>query len=307
LDMQPDELQGNARDIGATVGGSGPKITTVADVDVDRFERQKRIGGWSQEKIARSVALVAGAGALGNEIVKNLVLLGIGKIYLIDFDYVVTSNLSRCIFFRQSDSRRRSLKAEVVSKRAERVTKDTRIVPLCEDLENLDKKIYKQIDVAFGALDNLAARIQLNIDCYYNRVPLVDGGMEGLQGQVQVVIPPDTPCLCCSLTEKDWDIIWSRLSCTGPIGERKMPAISTTTSIISAIQVQEALKIIFGIEDYRKNKKWDEFFGEPLFGKRLFYAGAPEVLRIYEISKNEKCYVCGPVERKENQESKKSD
>jgi len=271
----------------------------VTDVDADRFERQRRLGGWDQDKIADCTALVVGAGALGNEIVKNLVLLGIGTIYLVDFDHIVSSNLSRCIFFRQSDSQRRSLKAEVVSKRAGRVTRNTKVIPLCEDLENLDKKIYKQIDIAFGGVDNLAARIQLNIDCYYDRVPLVDGGMEGLQGQVQVVVPPDTPCLCCSLTEKDWDIIWSRLSCTGPIGERKMPAISTTTSIISAIQVQEALKIIFGIENYRKNKKWNEFFGEPLLGKRLFYAGASEVFRIYEISKNNKCYVCGSTEEKE--------
>jgi len=296
--MQLDELQRNARDIGP-VGASAPKITAVSDVDTDRFERQKRLEGWDQKRIADSTALVAGAGALGNEIVKNLVLLGIGTIYLVDFDHVVSSNLSRCIFFRQSDSRRRSLKAEVVSKRAERVTRNTKVIPLREDLENLDKKIYKKIDIAFGGLDNLAARIQLNIDCYYNRVPLVDGGMEGLQGQVQVMMPPDTACLCCSLTEKDWDIIWSRLSCTGPIGERKMPAISTTTSIISAIQVQEALKIIFGIENYRKNKKWNEFFGEPLLGKRLFYAGASEVFRIYEISKNDKCYVCGSLVEKE--------
>jgi len=296
--MQLDELQRNARDIAAPVGESEPKIAVVSDVDTDRFERQKRLEGWDQKRIADSTTLVAGAGALGNEIVKNLVLLGIGTIYLVDFDHVVSSNLSRCIFFRQSDSRRRSLKAEVVSKRAERVTRNTKIIPLREDLENLDKKIYKQIDIAFGGLDNLAARIQLNIDCYYNSVPLVDGGMEGLQGQVQVVIPPDSPCLCCSLTEKDWDIIWSRLSCTGPIGERKMPAISTTTSIISAIQVQEALKIIFGIENYRKNKKWNEFFGEPLLGKRLFYAGASEVFRIYEISKNDKCYVCGSLGEK---------
>ena len=293
--MQPNELQRNIGAFGKPVGASGPKTSAIADIDIDRFERQKRLGGWDQERIANSKVLVVGAGALGNEIVKNLVLLGMGTIYLVDFDYVVSSNLSRCIFFRQTDSRQRSPKAEVVSKRAERVTRNTRIVPLCEDLENLDKKIYKQIDIALGGLDNLAARVQLNIDCYFGGVPLVDGGMEGLQGQVQVVLPPDTPCLCCSLTEKDWDIIWSRLSCTGPIGERKTPAISTTTSIIAAIQVQEALKILFGIESYRKDRSWNEFFGEPLLGKRLFYAGASEAFRVYDISRNDKCYVCGSL------------
>jgi len=280
----------------------GPRIEAVTDVDDDMFERQKRIEGWNQEKITRSKALVVGAGALGNEIIKNLVLLGIGTVYLVDFDHVVSSNLSRCIFFRQTDSRKKNMKAAVVSRRAGQLSHSTKVVPLCKDLEKIDKRIYKRINIAFGGVDNLAARIQLTIDCYYNGVPLVDGGMEGLQGQVQVVIPPDTPCLCCSLTEKDWEIMWSRLSCTGPMEERKMPAIATTTSIISAIQVQEALKIIMGIESYRRDKKWNEFFGEPLFNKRLFYSGASNALRAYSISKNSKCYVCGSLE---NQNPKK--
>jgi len=303
--MQPNEFQRNDRVVTKHVDAFKPEITTVCDLDIDQFDRQKRISGWNQTKLTDCKCLVAGAGALGNELVKNLVLLGVGTIYLVDFDYVVSSNLSRCIFFRKSDSDHKSLKAEVVSKRAERIAGATKVIPLCEDLEKLDKKIYRKIDVAFSGLDNLAARIQLNIDCYFNNVPLIDGGMEGFQGQVQVVLPPITPCLCCSLTDKDWDIIWQRLSCTGPVAERKMPALSTTTSVIAAIQVQEALKIIFGIEDYRKNERWSESVGEPMLGKRLFYAGISEVFRVYEISKNEKCPVCGTITKGEPQEIRK--
>lgn len=292
--MQSDEFQRNDGSIRKRLETVRPEIVAVADFDTDRFDRQKRIGGWDQTKVSECKSLVAGAGALGNEIVKNLVLLGVDTIYLVDFDHVVSSNLSRCIFFRKSDSDRRSLKARVVSKRAERIAGKTKVVPLCEDLEKLDKKIYTEVNVAFSALDNLAARIQLSIDCYFHNVPLIDGGMEGFQGQVQVVLPPTTPCLCCSLTDNDWDLIWRRLSCTGAgVAERKMPALSTTTSLIAAIQVQEALKIIFGIESYRKNGSWNEFVGAPLLGKRLFYAGTSDTFRIYEISKNKSCPVCG--------------
>ncbi len=258
-------------------------------------ERQKRLGGWDQQKLEKASVLVAGAGALGNEIVKNLVQLGVRHIDLVDFDYVVPSNLNRCVFFRLSDSEGKLPKAEVVAKRASELNIGVKVVPHIEDLEKLDSRVYESTTVAFGGLDSFAARIQLNIDCFLNGVPLVDGGIEGLQGQVQVVIPPDSPCIECGIGEREKKMIWSRLSCTGQlanVGERKMPALATTTSVIGAIQVQEFLKIIFGIEEYRKSKKWNESFGEPLMGKRLFYSAISNTFRTYEVSRSSSCNVC---------------
>ncbi len=239
--------------------------------------------------------LVAGAGALGNEIVKNLVQLGVKQIELIDFDYVVPSNLNRCVFFRLSDSERKRSKAEVVAERAEELNRGVRVVAHVKDLEKLESTLYERVKIAFGALDSLAARIQLNIDCYLNGVPLIDGGIEGLQGQVQVVVPPDSPCIECGIGERDKKMIWSRLSCTGQlaeVGERKIPALATTTSIIAGIQVQEFLKVIFGIDEYRKSRKWNESFGEPLAGKRLYYSAISNAFRTYEVSRSSSCNVC---------------
>ena len=86
--------------------------------DKDVADRQKLIKGWRQEKLANTRVLVAGAGALGNEIVKNLIMLGIGKIYIVDFDTVVEANLNRCIFLRKADAKVNAYKAEALAKRA---------------------------------------------------------------------------------------------------------------------------------------------------------------------------------------------
>src|SRR3954467_2627693 len=76
----------------------------TAASDADRFGRFKLISWWDQDRLARARVLVVGAGALGNEIVKNLALLGIGHLLIADMDRVENSNLSRSVLYRESDN-----------------------------------------------------------------------------------------------------------------------------------------------------------------------------------------------------------
>src|SRR5947209_16934580 len=76
---------------------------TRAEED-DRFQRFKLIGWWDQRKLAAAKGLVVGAGALGNEIVKNLALLGVGQVLVVDMDRIENSNLSRSVLYRASDN-----------------------------------------------------------------------------------------------------------------------------------------------------------------------------------------------------------
>ncbi|CAN5451589.1 hypothetical protein BH10PLA1_BH10PLA1_10940 [soil metagenome] len=76
---------------------------SIADANAaeeDRFHRFKLIGWWDQAKLARSKVLVIGAGALGNEIIKNLALLGVGHVMIADKDTIENSNLSRSVLYR---------------------------------------------------------------------------------------------------------------------------------------------------------------------------------------------------------------
>ncbi|MDB5324887.1 MAG: UBA/THIF-type binding protein, partial [Phycisphaerales bacterium] len=75
----------------------------VAEQD-GRFDRFKLIGWWDQRRLSEAKVLVIGAGALGNEIIKNLALLGVGHVVIADKDTIENSNLSRSVLYRADDT-----------------------------------------------------------------------------------------------------------------------------------------------------------------------------------------------------------
>ena len=123
-------------------------MITTDHVDRDRFDRMKRIDWVDMDSIQRSRCLVVGAGALGNEVVKDLVLAGFRRITVVDMDFIVTSNLSRCLFFRDSDVKR-VMKADVVASRASEIDPDAEIRPVVADIRDLDDWDY---DIVLGCL-----------------------------------------------------------------------------------------------------------------------------------------------------------
>lgn len=273
-----------------------PRIFQISSADDSRTERQERLLGWDQEKVEKAVILVIGAGALGNEICKNLALIGIGKILLVDFDDIVLSNLNRCIFFRRDDIEEKCLKVDVVKREVAKINPETHIVPIAENVENLGAEIYEETDVAIGAVDNDAARLELNFKCFQHGIPLVDGGIHGFRGNVRVVFSPYSACLACNLTFLDYASIYKKDPCTGEdvdTNDPKIPGIATTSSVISALQVQEALKIIQGIDLFKSEGSWNEDVGIPILGKMLFFNGTNNFMNIYEITKDPFCSVCG--------------
>ena len=88
----------------------------------DRFERSKRMTWMDIEAIKKAKILMVGAGAIGNEVAKNLVLSGFHNITLIDMDYVVRSNLNRCLFFTDEHADKKVMKVDVVSEGMKRLT-----------------------------------------------------------------------------------------------------------------------------------------------------------------------------------------
>jgi molybdopterin-synthase adenylyltransferase len=218
-------------------------------IDEDRFERSKRIAWLDVEGIRGSNCLVVGAGALGNEVVKDLILSGVNHITLVDLDRVVRSNLNRCVFFRDGDVDDGRYKVDVVAERGRELSPDANIDTLISKIEEMDSGSLKDFDVVFGCLDNIGARLHLNAQACFAIVPYIDGGTDGTRGKVQVVLPPDTPCLQCAMNRSHQKVLERRFSCTGAdvvLHERKIAAEITTTSIIAAIQVREALKVLSG-------------------------------------------------------------
>jgi len=214
--------------------------------DEDRFDRSKRIEWIDIEKVHDTKCLVVGAGALGNEVVKDLVLSGFRNITIVDMDDIVLSNLNRCIFFRNGDVGK-VMKSEIVAERASELDPDVKITPLVMRIQELRDWDF---DIALGCLDNISARLHLNAHSMFYNIPYIDGATDGLMGKVSVVMK-EGPCLQCMMNRTHSRIVDERFSCTGDKKQfvPRTAAEITTTSIVAAIQVREALKIISGKQE----------------------------------------------------------
>lgn len=214
--------------------------------DDDRHDRQRRIEWVDMEGIASAKVLVAGAGALGNEVVKNLVLAGFRRITVIDMDDIVTSNLSRCVFFRDADVKH-GMKSEILAERASLLDGEARIEAVVGRIQDLEDWDY---DIALGCLDNILARMHLNASVCGRGIPYVDGATDGMRGRTQVVTDGG-PCLQCASNRSHSRALEKRFTCTGSSSVFVPHDASdiTTTSVIAAMQVREAMKIASGRRD----------------------------------------------------------
>lgn len=215
----------------------------------DRFARLRLIPWWDQDKLAAAKALVIGAGALGNEIIKNLALLGVGNVLIADLDTIENSNLSRSILFRASDNG--SEKASVAAKSARDIYPDMNVHSFNGNIVyDLGLGAYRWADIVIGGLDNREARLAINQACYKVNRPWIDGAIEQLNGLARMFVPPDGPCYECTMSKKDWELLEMRRSCNLLSREEmeagKTPTTPTTASVIAGIQVQEAVKYLHG-------------------------------------------------------------
>lgn len=178
---------------------------------VERYSRLTLIPWWDQDRLRGAKALVVGAGALGNEIIKNLTLLGVGTIHVVDMDRIESSNLSRSPLFRQSDVG--EYKANVVAKHAMSMNPDVRVVPIVGKFEDqIGLGLLREMDLVFAGLDSRLARLNVGRACRMVGKPWIDGAIEALQGIVRV-FAADGPCYECTLNDVDLELIAKRKSC----------------------------------------------------------------------------------------------
>jgi molybdopterin/thiamine biosynthesis adenylyltransferase len=228
---------------------SSPEVQRVS-LEEDRFSRLRLITWWNQEKIAATRVLVVGAGALGNEILKNLALLGFQKMIVVDLDRVENSNLSRSVLYSEQDIGKP--KASAAADAVRRILPGAQITPINANLlHDVGLGVFEWADVIIAGLDNREARLWINRAAWKLNKPWVDGAIEGINGVARVFLPGKAPCYECTLGEKDWEILEKRLSCNlltrAEMEGGKVPTTPTIASIIAGIQVQEAVKLIHGL------------------------------------------------------------
>ncbi len=244
----------------------------------DRFQRFSLIGWWTQERIRNAKVLVIGAGALGNEIIKNLALLGFGKVFVADLDRIENSNLSRSVLYREKDNG--SSKAYVAANSAKDLYPDIQVQSFHGNiLYDLGLGVYNWADIVIGGLDNREARLSINRACWKLDKTWVDGAIEQLSGIARVFFP-DGPCYECTMSEVDWQLLNRRRSCNllsrQEMQEGKIPTTPTISAIIAGIQCQEAVKYLHGMET--------------IAGKGIVFNGITADSYIIEYQRNPDCY-----------------
>jgi len=218
--------------------------------DGDRYGRFRLISWWRQEKLAAAKVLVVGAGALGNEVLKNLALLGAGHIYIIDYDTIEATNLARSVLYRAGDAGKPKSARAAEAVRA--LNPDVRVHAVNGNvITDLGLGVVAEMDVVIGCLDNREARLWINRQCWKVGTPWVDGAIQEISGVVKVFVPPDSACYECGMTERDYQLINLKYSCPllkrEDLAEGKVPTAPTISSMIAGLQTQEALKLLHGM------------------------------------------------------------
>jgi adenylyltransferase/sulfurtransferase len=219
-----------------------------------RFARFELMTWWDQERLASARVLLIGAGALGNEILKDLALLGVGNVLVADLDVVANSNLSRSVLFRAEDCGRR--KVDVVAQRAADIYPDMRIHPFHGNIVyDLGLGVYRWAQVILAGMDNREARVAINQAAARTGKVWIDGAIERLDGVARVFDPATGPCYECTMNDVDWKMLEARRSCAllsrQEMEEGKVPTTPTTASVIAGIQCQEAVKLLHGLDVLR--------------------------------------------------------
>ena len=118
-------------------------------------------------------------------------------------------------------------------------------------ITDLGLGLFAEVDLVIGCLDNREARLWVNRQCWKVGTPWIDAGIQEIQGVVKVFVPPDSACYECAMTERDYQLLNFRYSC--PLLRRdeilagKVPTAPTIASMMAALQVQEALKLLHGM------------------------------------------------------------
>jgi molybdopterin/thiamine biosynthesis adenylyltransferase/predicted RNA-binding Zn-ribbon protein involved in translation (DUF1610 family) len=219
------------------------------DGDAGRYHRQQLIEWWDQVRVRSARVLVLGAGALGNEILKLLALVGVGDVLVYDMDHIEQSNLSRCVLFRDDDEG--SPKATVAVARMRELNPEVRAEGRTENLSHkAGLGVFLWADVVICGVDNREARIFVNSACSRAERLWVDGAIEGFNGIARVFDPARGPCYECTMNETDRKLVAERRSCAllarDVVAAGHVPSTAVAASIVAAMEVQEAIKALHG-------------------------------------------------------------
>ena len=211
-----------------------------------RYARQVRfppLGAKGQQELLKSRALIVGCGALGSVIANTLARAGVGRLRIVDRDFLEKSNLQRQVLYDESDVERGLPKAIAAAEKLRKINSEIEIEPIVADADasNLES-LCNGVDVIVDGSDNFEIRFLLNDASVKLSIPWIYGGCLGADGQTMTILPGETACLNCLMLD-------------GPPPPGTTPTcdsfgiLAPIINVIASIQSNEAIKILSGNRD----------------------------------------------------------
>jgi adenylyltransferase/sulfurtransferase len=208
----------------------------------DRYSRQILfigIGEQGQERLGAARILVVGCGALGAAQAESLARAGVGHLRLVDRDFVEPSNLQRQTMFTESDAEKRLPKVIAAADHLRQINSEIDVEPHILDVNYSNvEQLGVGCDVVIDGSDNFSTRYLINDACLKHNIDWIYGAAVGSYGVTMTVRPRQTACLRCVFEEPPPAGSAPTCDTSGVI----MPIIS----VVSAVQVSEAFKLITG-------------------------------------------------------------
>lgn len=222
---------------------------------MDKFARISVIDGFERNFLSNLNILVIGAGAIGNEVIKNLALFGIGSVTIVDFDTIEIHNLTRSIFFRENDVGKN--KADIVATRASDVSKETVFTSINGDFwASISIEELQKFDGIICAVDNFEARIRINTLAKLSNTLMINTGIDHRFVSVETFpFNLDDECACyeCSIPATVYEKISARYSCgwIKKIYQEKqvIPTTSITASAVGSLAVSQLFQCLQFTQD----------------------------------------------------------
>jgi molybdopterin/thiamine biosynthesis adenylyltransferase len=248
-------------------------MDSIRSFNPDEFYARQTVlhelGPKGQQKLRNSRIVVVGLGGLGSISATYLTLAGVGYLRLVDQDTVELNNLHRQVLYTVDDLR--LPKVEVATQKIKQMNPEVKVDAIPQNVGegNVDD-IVKDVDCIVDGLDNMKTRYLLNRASVKQGIPYVFGAAIGIEGNLSVFAPPETPCLACIFPDLD-DRYMQTCETRGVLG--------ATAGIIGTLQAMETMKLLAGI-------------GDPLKGKLMICDFRDMYFAMIDIFKKPDCPVC---------------
>jgi adenylyltransferase/sulfurtransferase len=218
-------------------------------VVIDRYSRQVLFAGVGEEgqrKLGSSSVVLIGCGALGTVIATSLVRAGVGKIKIIDRDFIEYHNLQRQVLFDEEDIKAGLPKAIAAERHLKKINSSIEIEGIVADVNYTNiERFVRDCDVILDGLDNFESRLLINDVSLKHKIPWVYGGAIAASGMTMNIIPGETPCFRC--------LQWSPASNNIVLTCDTAGVISPAPFIIGSLQSAEAMKILVGAKEINRD------------------------------------------------------